>query len=195
METEEKVVGDTRQILIDVSIESWRFAKLFGRVLSKLDAGETQRHAGQLRYFLKKLDDSLDSAGLKLVNLEGHPYDPGMAASPLNIADFGPDDRSLREPDGRADRYGSRGLGEGRDANACESRITMKNYVGIDLGTTNSAVCSFDGENLKLYKSPDQNDVTPSAIFIDRRGNKYVGKRAYDAAARSPKMRRPCLNA
>lgn len=62
----------------------------------------------------------------------------------------------------------------------------MKNYVGIDLGTTNSAVCSFDGENLKLYKSPDQNDVTPSAIFIDRRGNKYVGKRAYDAAARSP---------
>ncbi|MFH1657899.1 MAG: hypothetical protein ABIG35_01175 [Pseudomonadota bacterium] len=93
METEEKVAGDTRQILIDVSIESWRFAKLFGRVLSKLDAGETQRHAGQLRYFLKKLDDSLDSAGLKLVNLEGHPYDPGMAASPLNIADFGPDDR------------------------------------------------------------------------------------------------------
>lgn len=93
METEENVAGDTRQILIDVSIESWRFAKLFARVLSKLDAGETQRHAGQLRYFLKKLDDSLDSAGLKMVNLEGHPYDPGMAASPLNIADFGPDDR------------------------------------------------------------------------------------------------------
>lgn len=62
----------------------------------------------------------------------------------------------------------------------------MKNYVGIDLGTTNSAICSFDGENLRLYKSPEQNDVTPSAIFVDRRGNKYIGKRAYDAAARSP---------
>lgn len=62
----------------------------------------------------------------------------------------------------------------------------MKNYVGIDLGTTNSAVCSYDGENLRLYKSTDTNDVTPSAIFIDRRGNKYVGKRAYDNAARSP---------
>ena len=62
----------------------------------------------------------------------------------------------------------------------------MKNYIGIDLGTTNSAVSAYDGESLRLFKSPDQNDVTPSAIFIDKRGNKYVGKRAYDNAARNP---------
>lgn len=62
----------------------------------------------------------------------------------------------------------------------------MKHYVGIDLGTTNSAVCSFDGVNIKLYKSPEQSDVTPSAIFIDRRGNKYVGARAYNNAPRNP---------
>ena len=62
----------------------------------------------------------------------------------------------------------------------------MKNYVGIDLGTTNSAICVYDGENVRLFKSPDQNDVTPSAIFIDRRGNKYLGRRAYDSAAQSP---------
>ena len=30
--------------------------------------------------------------GLKLVNVEGHPYDVGMAASALNLGDFGPDD-------------------------------------------------------------------------------------------------------
>lgn len=60
------------------------------------------------------------------------------------------------------------------------------NYIGIDLGTTNSAICSYDGETLRLYKSPEQNDVTPSAIFIDRRGNKYLGKRAYDSAAKNP---------
>jgi molecular chaperone DnaK len=59
-------------------------------------------------------------------------------------------------------------------------------YVGIDLGTTNSAICSFDGEHIHLYKSPEQHDVTPSAIFIDRRGNKYVGSRAYMNAARNP---------
>ncbi|MBU1357650.1 MAG: Hsp70 family protein [Gammaproteobacteria bacterium] len=59
-------------------------------------------------------------------------------------------------------------------------------YVGIDLGTTNSAICSFDGERIHLYKSPEQHDVTPSAIFIDRRGNKYVGSRAYNNAAKNP---------
>lgn len=59
-------------------------------------------------------------------------------------------------------------------------------YVGIDLGTTNSAICSFDGESIRLYKSPEQHDVTPSAIFIDRRANKYVGSRAYNNAARNP---------
>src|SRR6266704_2729965 len=62
----------------------------------------------------------------------------------------------------------------------------MKHYVGIDLGTTNSAICSFEGETPKLYKSPDTNDVTPSAIFIDKRGNKYIGARAYNNAARNP---------
>ena len=62
----------------------------------------------------------------------------------------------------------------------------MTEYVGIDLGTTNSAICVYDGETLRLLKSPDQNDVTPSAIFVDPRGNRLYGKRAYDNAARNP---------
>ena len=62
----------------------------------------------------------------------------------------------------------------------------MKNFIGIDLGTTNSAICSYDGSETRIWKSPETNDVTPSAIFVDRRGNKYFGQRAYDAAPRSP---------
>lgn len=62
----------------------------------------------------------------------------------------------------------------------------MSHFIGIDLGTTNSAICSFNGETVSIYKSPNQEDVTPSAIFIDRRGNKYVGSRAYDNAPRNP---------
>src|SRR5581483_2078786 len=72
------------------------------------------------------------------------------------------------------------------DHYAEEGWLKMSHYVGIDLGTTNSAICSFDGEQIHLYKSPEQRDVTPSAIFIDRRGNKYVGARAYDDAPRNP---------
>lgn len=62
----------------------------------------------------------------------------------------------------------------------------MNSYVGIDLGTTNSAICSYDGEVTRIWKSPEQNDVTPSAIYINQRGNRYFGKRAYDSASRSP---------
>ena len=62
----------------------------------------------------------------------------------------------------------------------------MNHYVGIDLGTTNSAICSYDGDETRIWKSPEQNDVTPSVIYRDRRGNKYVGKRAYDSAPHSP---------
>lgn len=81
-----------RKALIDVSIEGWRFTRIFGRLLSKLDAGEAPRYANQARYFIKKIDDVMDGFGMKIVSLEGQPYDPGMAVSALNIADFGPDD-------------------------------------------------------------------------------------------------------
>lgn len=80
------------QALIDVAVESWRFSRLFARVIAKLDAGESNRYLNQVRYFQKKVEESLESSGLKLVNVEGQAYDAGMAASALNLGDFGPDD-------------------------------------------------------------------------------------------------------
>ena len=80
------------QSLIDIAFESWRFSRLVGKVVSNVDAGETGRYVNQLRYFQKKVEESLDSSGLKLVNVEGQPFDAGMAASALNLGDFGPDD-------------------------------------------------------------------------------------------------------
>ena len=62
----------------------------------------------------------------------------------------------------------------------------MSWYIGIDLGTTNSAICSYDGSNVRIWKSPEQNDVTPSAIYVDKRGNKYYGSKAYNQAPYNP---------
>ena len=64
----------------------------------------------------------------------------------------------------------------------------MENYVGIDLGVTNSVICTYNKETLqtRVWKSPENNDVTPSAIYIDRRGSLFVGQTAYNAAPRSP---------
>lgn len=83
------------QSLIDVAVESWRFSRLFVRVVNKLDAGETGRYQNQLRYFLKKVDENLEANGLKLVNVEGLPYETGMAATALNLEEFGPEDQLL----------------------------------------------------------------------------------------------------
>ena len=85
-------VENLRQPFIDMASESWRFGKLFNRVLDKLEPSEAARYANQLRYFLKRLDDSLKLAGLWIVSLEGQAYDAGMAASPLNMEDFDPND-------------------------------------------------------------------------------------------------------
>lgn len=94
--TEQGGVDDQlERSLIDIAVESWRFSRLFARLVNKLDAGESGRYVNQLRYFQKKVEDSLEDSGLKLVNVEGQPFDPGMAASALNIGDFGPDEELL----------------------------------------------------------------------------------------------------
>lgn len=62
----------------------------------------------------------------------------------------------------------------------------MKYYVGIDLGTTNSSICSFDGKSVTTWKSLEQNDITPSAIYIDKRGNRFYGLKAYNQAQYNP---------
>lgn len=74
--------------LIDLAVDSWRMSRLCARAISKLDAGEAGRYANQLRYFQNRLDTTLSVAGVKLVNIEGQPFEPGMAAAPLNLGDF-----------------------------------------------------------------------------------------------------------
>lgn len=78
--------------LIEVVIEGWRFSRLFARLIGKLDAGESSRYTNQLRYFQKRIEESLEASGMKVVNVEGQPFDPGMAVSAINIGDFDPDD-------------------------------------------------------------------------------------------------------
>jgi hypothetical protein len=76
------------QSVISMAVESWRIARVFDRLLLKLDAGEQARYLGQFRWFMKKVEEALVGAGLRIVNIEGHPFDPGMAATPLNIEEF-----------------------------------------------------------------------------------------------------------
>jgi hypothetical protein len=74
--------------LIDVAVETFRFEKVFKKVISNLDAEEQSRYFSHYVWFAKKIDSALEEAGFSTVNLEGQQYDPGMAVTPINIEDF-----------------------------------------------------------------------------------------------------------
>jgi molecular chaperone DnaK len=51
-------------------------------------------------------------------------------------------------------------------------------FVGIDLGTTNSAAAVFDGEHVSVVRNAQGATVTPSVVRIDKQGRVTVGTRA-----------------
>jgi hypothetical protein len=85
------------QLIIKIITDNWRLMNLFLKVLTRLDVSEANRYMNQIRYFQKTINDNLNEINLKIINLEGQLYDPGMAASPLNIDDFLPEDKLIVE--------------------------------------------------------------------------------------------------
>ncbi|MEV1080896.1 Hsp70 family protein [Streptomyces sp. NPDC050211] len=64
------------------------------------------------------------------------------------------------------------------------SRTTID--IGIDLGTTNSAVAVLRGVQTEVIKNNDGDETTPSAIWIDRRDRLFVGRPARERCERDP---------
>jgi len=89
------LINDYEASVIEMSVDCWRLQKLFLKMAGKLDAGDQGRYISQLRYFHKNTNDILERFGLKIVNLEGQPYDGGMAVIALNIAEFDPTDNLI----------------------------------------------------------------------------------------------------
>jgi molecular chaperone DnaK len=59
-------------------------------------------------------------------------------------------------------------------------------YLGIDLGTSNSVVVGNINSQLRVFKTSDGSDVLPSVIYIDQRGHRLYGRRAYEQTRLSP---------
>lgn len=83
--------------LIDLAVESWRFSRVFLRMLGKLDAGEKTRFESQHRWYLKRVAECLEAADLRLVNIEEQVFDPGIAAKAINLGDFAPEEALVVE--------------------------------------------------------------------------------------------------
>ena len=67
---------------------------------------------------------------------------------------------------------------------------TSAAYLGIDLGTTNSAAALFDGTEVKTIRTSQGGVLTPSVVRIDARGNVTTGDRARRFLDTDPKNTR-----
>jgi hypothetical protein len=77
---------------LSLAVEAWRFLRVCIRLMAKLDAGHQKRFVSQVRYFQNQLENNLLSMGYRLIELEGEPFDPGMAVTAVNAGDFSPED-------------------------------------------------------------------------------------------------------
>ena len=84
--------GAATDAVIKIAVESWRFGRIFEKTAAKLEGAERERCMSQLLSFNKKIESSLGALGLRIVSIEGTPFDPGMAGAPLNLEDFKADD-------------------------------------------------------------------------------------------------------
>lgn len=79
--------------LISIATELFRFERVFEKAVRKLEFSEQAKYQSQFSWFKKKVDQALDDSGIKIVDLEGKLYDPGMAVTPLNIDEFVKEDQ------------------------------------------------------------------------------------------------------
>jgi hypothetical protein len=85
-------INDSTRIIANLVVEAWRFTEVFQSVLSRVDPNDVPRYMSRARYFQSKLTQSLEAAGLRIVDLTGQDFSVGIAATALNAEDFETDD-------------------------------------------------------------------------------------------------------
>ncbi len=57
---------------------------------------------------------------------------------------------------------------------------------GIDLGTTNSTIAEFTGGGTEVVKNIENQETTPSAVYVDGKGRLFVGRQAKEQVEADP---------
>lgn len=90
-EQELKIIGS----IATVSSEAYRFSRTLDKAIKKLDMDDQKRIANRYSWFSRKIDDMMNEIGMRMILYEKVPYDVGMPITPINIDEFGSDDRLL----------------------------------------------------------------------------------------------------
>ncbi len=88
MFNEDAVLGS----IVEIASEMFRFQRVFTKAIRNADLDEHNKYVSQFNWFQKKVYKALEELNLRIVNVEGQKYDPGMAVTPLNLEDFESED-------------------------------------------------------------------------------------------------------
>lgn len=74
--------------LVGIAVETYRLKDVFKRALRNADPGEKKKYMSQFNWFEKQVHAALKDMDIRVVDLSGQKYDPGMAVTPINLDDF-----------------------------------------------------------------------------------------------------------
>jgi hypothetical protein len=92
MEEDLMTVESLAKTVIDITVEAWRFRNVFERLVLRLSPSERLRYAGQYAWFNRKINDSLNKCGIRIIDVKGKEFSADMPAIPVNIQEFNEDD-------------------------------------------------------------------------------------------------------
>ena len=78
--------------VVEIAGELFRFRRVFNKAISKLEPDDQSKYMNQFAWFSKRVDKATETAGLRVLDIQGQLFDPGLAVTALNIEDFDADD-------------------------------------------------------------------------------------------------------
>lgn len=86
-----------QESLCGIAAELFRFQRVFEKVVQKLEVEERSKYMSQFAWFSKRVTKALEDSNLRIIDVSGQLYDPGMAVTPLNIDEFDIEDQLFIE--------------------------------------------------------------------------------------------------
>ena len=83
--------------MAELASEYWKLLKSFERAAVAAPDGARTRLLAQARYASARLESILDSVGMRVVALDGLPFEINMPAVAINADDFAGDERVVVE--------------------------------------------------------------------------------------------------
>jgi hypothetical protein len=74
--------------VVRLALEAYKLASLTQTVLNQFDPTEARKYGSRLAFVLRNIQEILQESDLRIVSLEGVPFDEGLAISAVNLSEF-----------------------------------------------------------------------------------------------------------